>query len=67
MTEQNRRYVQKEIGRLLSEIWRIKGLAEQEYGAQHPITRKLAGMHGEAQALLLEKTAKQSNLSRREM
>jgi hypothetical protein len=24
-------------------------------------------MHGEAQALLLEKTAKQSNLSRREM
>ncbi len=27
MTEQNRRYVMKEIGRLLSEIWRIKGLA----------------------------------------
>jgi len=25
MTEQNRRYVMKEIGRLLSEIWRIKG------------------------------------------
>ena len=31
MTEQNRRYVTKEIGKLLSEIWRIKGLAEQEY------------------------------------
>jgi len=28
MTEQNRRYVNKEIGKLLSEIWRIKGLAE---------------------------------------
>ena len=35
MTEQNRRYVTKEIGKLLSEIWRIKGLAEQEYGPQH--------------------------------
>jgi hypothetical protein len=32
MTEQNRKYVTKEIGKLLSEIWRIKGLAEQEYG-----------------------------------
>ena len=49
MTEQNRKYVTKEIGKLLSDIWRIKGLAEQEYGTQHPITRKLAGMHGEAQ------------------
>jgi hypothetical protein len=28
MTEQNRKYVTKEIGKLLSEIWRIKGLAE---------------------------------------
>jgi hypothetical protein len=37
--------VTKEIGKLLSEIWRIKGLAEQEYGPQHPITKKLAGMH----------------------
>jgi hypothetical protein len=54
MTEQNRRYVNKEIGKLLSEIWRIKGLAEQEYGPQHPITRKLAGMHADAQALLRE-------------
>ena len=44
MSEQNRRYVQKEIGRLLSDIWRIKGLAEQEYGPQHPIAKKLAGM-----------------------
>ncbi len=66
MTEQNRRYVQKEIGRLLSEIWRVRGLAEQEYGAQHPITRKLDGMHGEAQELLDEKTAKKSNLTKRE-
>jgi hypothetical protein len=30
MTEQNRKYIMKEIGKLLSEIWRIKGLAEQE-------------------------------------
>ena len=52
MTEQNRRYVTKEIGKLLSEIWRIKGLAEQEYGSQHPITMKLASMHADAQALL---------------
>jgi len=29
MTEQNRRYVTKEIGKLLFEILRIKGLAEQ--------------------------------------
>lgn len=52
MTEQNRKYITKEIGKLLSDIWRIKGLAEQEYGPQHPITRKLSGMHAEAQALL---------------
>ena len=54
MTEQNRNYVNKEIGKLLSEIWRVKGLAEQEYGPQHPITRKLAGMHGDAQKLKQE-------------
>ena len=42
MTEQNRNYVKKEIGKLLSDIWRIKGLAEQEYGPQHPITKKLS-------------------------
>jgi hypothetical protein len=28
MTEQNRKYIKKEIGKLLSEIWRIKGQAE---------------------------------------
>lgn len=67
MTEQNRRYVQKEIGRLLSEIWRVKGLAEQEYGVGHPITRKLAGMHADVQALLHEKIAEQSNFTRMEM
>jgi hypothetical protein len=54
MTEQNRRYIKKEIGRLLSEIWRIKGVAEQEYGPQHPITRKLDRMHADAQVLLRE-------------
>jgi len=58
MTEQNRRYVQKEIGKLLSDIWRIKGLAEQEYGPHHPITRKLVGMHGDAQLLLQEAAGK---------
>lgn len=54
MTEQNRNYITKEIGKLLSDIWRVKGLAEQEYGPQHPITRKLSSMHGDAQALLQE-------------
>jgi hypothetical protein len=58
MTEQNRKYVTKEIGRLLSEIWRIKGLAEQEYGPQHPITKKLGSMHADAQALMQEKAGK---------
>jgi hypothetical protein len=56
MTEQNRKYITKEVGKLLSEIWRIKGLAEQEYGLQHPITKKLNDMHGDAQALLQEKS-----------
>lgn len=54
MTEQNREYISKEIGKLLSEIWRIKGLAEQEYGLKHPITKKLAGMHEDVQRLLQE-------------
>jgi len=54
MTEQNRKYIIKEIGKLLSETWRIKGLAEQEYGPQHPITKKLAGLHEEIQRLLRE-------------
>ena len=56
MTEQNRNYIRKEIGKLLSEIWRIKGLSEQEYGSNHPITKKLVSMHGDVQALLQEKT-----------
>jgi hypothetical protein len=55
MTEQNRRYIQKEIGKLLSDVWRIKGLSEQEYGQQHPITKKLARMHVDVQELLQEK------------
>jgi hypothetical protein len=55
MIEQNCKYVQKEIGKLLSEIWRIKGLSEQEYGTQHPITKKLVSMHADVQALLQEK------------
>jgi len=54
MTEQNRKYIKKEIGKLLSDIWRIKGLAEQEYGPQHTITKKLAGMHADVQKLLRE-------------
>ena len=54
MTEQNRRYANKEIGKLLSEIWRIKGLAKQEYGLEHPITKKLTSMHEDAQKLLRE-------------
>ena len=52
MTDQNRKYIKKEIGKLLSEIWRIKGMAEQEYGSQHLITKKLGSMHTDAQALL---------------
>lgn len=54
MTEQNRKYILKEIGKLLSDIWRIKGLAEQEYSPQHPISKKLSRMHADAQALLQE-------------
>jgi len=56
MTEQNRRYIGKEIWKLLSEIWRIKGLAEQEYGLQHPITKKLVSMHADVRALLQERS-----------
>jgi hypothetical protein len=56
MTEQNRKYITKEVGKLLSEIWRIKGLAEQEYGPQHPITKKLSSMHADLQELLQEKS-----------
>jgi hypothetical protein len=56
VTDQNRKYITKEISKLLSEIWRIKGLAEQEYGSQHPITKKLSGMHADAQELLQEKS-----------
>jgi hypothetical protein len=37
--------LQVHAGKLLSEIWWIKGLAEQVYGPQHPITKKLASMH----------------------
>ncbi len=55
MTEQNRNYIKKEIGKLLSDIWRIRGLSEQEYGSDYPITKKLINIHGEAQALLQEK------------
>jgi len=52
MTEQNQKYIQKEIGKLLSEIWLIKGLAEQEYGSQNPVTKKLVSMHADVQTLL---------------
>lgn len=53
--KKNRNYIKKEIGKLLSEIWRIKGLSEQEYGSNHPITKKLGIIREEAQALLQEK------------
>lgn len=36
----------------------LKDLAEQEYGLQHPITKKLGCMHENAQALLQEKAGK---------
>jgi len=55
VTEQNRKYIIKEVGKLLSEIWRIKGLSEQEYGQNHPITKKLGSVHAEILALLQEK------------
>jgi hypothetical protein len=55
MTEQNRNYIKKEVGKLLSDIWRIRGLSEQEFGSNHPITKKLSNMHADAQALLQEK------------
>lgn len=55
MTEQNRNYIKKEIGKLLSDIWRIKELSEQEYGSNHPITKKVISMHEQAQVLLQEK------------
>jgi len=53
-TEQNRKYIKEEIGRLLSEIGQIEGLAEQEYGPQHSITKNLSSMHADAQTLLQE-------------
>jgi hypothetical protein len=56
VTDQNRKYITKEIGKLLSDIWRIKGLAEQEYGSKHPITKKLSSMHADVQTLLQEKS-----------
>jgi hypothetical protein len=55
MTEQNCNYIKKEICKLLFEIWRIRELSEQEYGSDHPITKKIISMHSEVQALLQEK------------
>jgi len=45
----------KEIGKLLADIWQIKAMAEQEYGPNHHLTKKLQNMHSEAQSLLHEK------------
>jgi hypothetical protein len=67
MIEQNRKYVTKEIGKLLSDIWRIKGRAEQEYGLLLPITRKLASMHADAQALLQEGSESHVRVERRNL
>jgi len=44
--------------KLLSPIWRRKKLAEQEYGPQHHITKKLISMHANVQALLQETSGK---------
>jgi hypothetical protein len=44
ITKQNRKYITKEVGKLLSDIWRIKELEQQEFGSHHPITRKLGSM-----------------------
>jgi hypothetical protein len=52
MNEQNRNYIKKEIGKVLSDIWRIKEMSEQEYGPNHPITKRLGSMHEDAQGLL---------------
>ncbi len=54
MTGQNRNYIKKEIGKFLADIWRIKGLSEQEFGLDHPITKKLSCMHGIPSPLLQE-------------
>ena len=54
ITEQNRRYVIKEIGQTPVRDLRIKGLVEQEWGPQQPTTKKLARMHEEAQKILLD-------------
>jgi len=40
MTEQNRKYVTKEIGKLLSEIWRIKGLEELADGPRSTLSQR---------------------------
>ena len=45
----------KEIGKLLSEIWRIKGLSEQEYDSNLPITKELSSMHEQTQELMQHK------------
>ena len=49
---------QDKISKLLSPIWRRKKLAEQEYGPQHHITKKLISMHANVQALLQETSGK---------
>ena len=54
ITKQNRKYITKEVGKLLSDIWRINGLAQQEFGSHHPITRKLGSMYADAQKLFQE-------------
>ena len=40
----------------------LKDQAVQEYGPQHPITRKLAGMHEDVQTLLQENLKADWNL-----
>lgn len=52
MTEQNRKYIKKVIGKLLSEILRIKGPSEQEYGQKNPVIKKLSNMDADIQGFL---------------
>lgn len=68
MSEQNRRYVQKEIGRLLSDIWRIKGLAEQGMArstSSPKNSQACMGMHNCCCRRLLANSCENCNVAQR--
>jgi len=52
MTEQKSQVHNKRDRQASIRDLRIKGLAEQEHGSQHSITKKLARMHADVQTLL---------------